>query len=287
MLQSRVAAVLAALLFLPLAACGGGGNSKSNASASGSPAAAPAGAPGNISVAGSTAMLPLVKQAAVDYQSKHPDVKISVSGGGSRVGLTQAAQKAVDIGDSDIPPVNEPGLVDHQVAVVTFGIVVNPKSGVKNLTTQQIRGIFSGSITNFKQAGGTDQQITVINRPRSSGTRAVFVKNILAGTEPTENGLTQDSSGTVATMVGQTPGAISYVAMNYVRSGQLQAVSIDGVAPSDANVQSGKYKYWSYEHMYTNGQPAAQVADFINYVKTDNALLKQLGFLPVGSMRAK
>jgi len=88
-------------------------------------------------------------------------------------------------------------------------------------------------------------------------------------------------------MVGQTPGAISYVAMNYVHAGQLQAVSIDGIAPSDANVQSGKYKYWSYEHMYTNGQPGAQVADFINYVKTDNSLLKQLGFLPVGSMHGK
>ncbi len=287
MLQSRVAAVIAALLFLPLAACGGGGNTKSGASASGSPAASAAGAPGNISAAGSTAMLPLVKQAAVDYQGKHPDVKISVSGGGSRVGLTQAAQKAVDIGDSDIPPANEPALVDHQVAVVTFAVVVNPKAGVKNLTTQQVRGIFSGAITNFKQAGGSDQQITVINRPRSSGTRAVFVKNILAGSEPTESGLTQDSSGTVATMVGQTPGAISYVAMNYVHAGQLQAVSIDGIAPSDANVQSGKYKYWSYEHMYTNGQPGAQVADFINYVKTDNSLLKQLGFLPVGSMHGK
>lgn len=282
MLQTRVAAVLAALLVLPLAACAGGENSKSNASASGSPAAA-----GNISAAGSTAMLPLVKQAAVDYQSKHPDVKISVSGGGSRVGLTQASQKAIDIGDSDIPPVNEPALVDHQVAVVPFGVVVNPQAGVKNLTTQQIRGIFTGAITNFKQAGGADQQITVINRPRSSGTRAVFVKNILGGTEPTENGLTQDSSGTVATMVGQTPGAISYVAMSYVHPGRLQAVSIDGVAPTDANVQSGKYKYWSYEHMYTNGQPSAQVADFINYVKSDNALLKQLGFIPVGSMHVK
>jgi phosphate transport system substrate-binding protein len=74
--------------------------------------------------------------------------------------------------------------------------------------------------------------------------------------------------------------------MSYVKPGAQDAVSIDGVAPTDATVASGKYPYWSYEHMYTNGQPGAQVADFINFVKTDNALLKQLGFMPTSAMKA-
>jgi phosphate transport system substrate-binding protein len=283
MLRKIVLSALIAGLIVPLAACGGGQSKGSNAATS----TASSGQPGSISVAGSTALLPLVKQAAVDYQSKHSNAKISVAGGGSRVGITQVAQKGVDIGDSDIPAVNQPSLVAHQVAVVTFGVVVNPQSGVKNLTTQQLRQIFSGATTNFKEVGGADQQITIINRPRSSGTRAVFVKNVLGGKEPTESGLTQDSSGTVATMVAQTPGAISYLAMSYVKPGQQNAVSIDGVAPTDANVSSGKYPYWSYELMITNGQPSAQVADFINFVKTDNALLKQLGFMPVSAMKTK
>jgi phosphate transport system substrate-binding protein len=288
MLRRLAIAAIAAGLVLPLAACGGGDQGKSSSTTTttttaSSPAAA--GEAGSISAAGSTALLPLVKQAAVDYQGKHPEVKISVAGGGSRVGITQVAQKGVDIGDSDIPAANQPSLVDHQVAVVSFGVVANPKNGVKNLTTQQIRDIFSGKVTNFKQVGGADQQITIINRPRSSGTRAVFVKNLLDGKEPTESGLTQDSSGTVATMVAQTPGAISYLAMSYVKPGQQIAVSIDGVAPADANVTAGKYPYWSYEHMFTNGQPSAQVADFINFVKTDSALLKQLKFIPAGEMK--
>jgi phosphate transport system substrate-binding protein len=278
-------AALAAGLLLAMTACGGGSSSSSSSSAS--PAAGGAGAAGSITAAGSTALLPLVKQAAVDYQAKHPDVKISVSGGGSRVGITQAAQKAVDLGDSDIPAANQPDLVDHQVAVVSFGVVVNPKAGVKNLTTQQIRDIFSGRVTNFKQVGGADQAITIINRPRSSGTRAVFVKNVMGGQEPSENGLTQDSSGTVATMIAQTPGAISYLAMGYVKSGQQVAVSINGVAPTQPNVTTGKYPYWSYEHIFTNGQPSAQVADFINFIKTDSSLLAQLHFIPVGSMKVK
>lgn len=239
----------------------------------------------SIVIAGSTALLPLVKQAAVDYQNAHPEVKISVAGGGSRVGITQVAQRAVDIGDSDIPAPDQPSLVDHQVAVVTFGIVVNPQTGVKNLTTAQLRAIFSGKIKNWRQAGGAGGAITIINRPRTSGTRAVLVQKVLGGQEPSESGLTQDSSGTVATMVAQTPGAISYVGMAYVTPGQQVAVSIDGVAPTDGNVETNKYPYWSYEHMFTNGQPGAKVAGFIDYVKNDRALLQRLKFIPVDKVK--
>jgi phosphate transport system substrate-binding protein len=106
------------------------------------------------------------------------------------------------------------------------------------------------------------------------------VQNILGGHEPSESGLTQDSSGTVAAMVAQTPGAISYVGMAYVKPGSQIAVSIDGIAPNDANVLSGRYKYWSFEHMFTNGQPGAQVAGFIQYVANDRALLSRLKFIP-------
>lgn len=290
MLRKLALAAVAAGMLLPMTACSGGSSSSSSASsAPASPASSAAALAANASItaAGSTALLPLVKQTAVDYQAKHPNVKISVSGGGSMTGIAQAAAKAVDLGDSDVAPTNQPSLVDHEVAVVNFGVVVNPKSSVKNLTTAQIRDIFSGKVTNFKQVGGADQQITIINRPRSSGTRAVFVKNLMGGNQPTESGLTQDSSGTVATMVAQTPGAISYLAMGYVKPGQQIAVSINGVAPTDENVESGKYPYWSYEHIFTNGQPSAQVADFINFIKTDTALLKQLHFIPVASMKAK
>ncbi|MEO6912754.1 MAG: phosphate ABC transporter substrate-binding protein, partial [Candidatus Baltobacteraceae bacterium] len=231
--------------------------------------------------------LPLVKQAALDYQAEHPSVKISVSGGGSRVGITQAAQKGVDIGDSDIPAPQNPSLMDHQVAVVTFALISNPSVGVKNLTEEQIVGIFSGNTTNWKQIGGKDQAITVVNRPRSSGTRAVFVRKLTGGQEPTENGLTQDSSGTVVTTVAQTPGAISYVSTGYLKKGGITALSIDGVAPLEANVISGKYPFWSYEHMFTLGHARPNVAAFIQYVKTDKALLNQLGFTVVGEMKVK
>ncbi len=280
MKRSSVSIFAACALAAALAGCGGGSDSSRTQS---SGAAKTSGA---ILVAGSTALLPLVKQAAQDYQTKFPDINVSVSGGGSRVGITQAAQKGVDIGDSDILAPGEPTLVDHKVAVAPFAIVANPAVGVKNLTTAQVRDIFSGRTTNWKDVGGIDQEITIINRPRSSGTRAVFVERVLGGAQPMEAG-TQDSSGTVASMVAQVPGAVSYVSTNYARAAGDTALSIDGLAPSDANVIAGKYKFWSYEHMFTNGPPNNDVAAFIAYVQNDKEALAKLGFIPVSAMKVK
>ncbi len=273
MLRSFSAALPAAAALIVLTACGGGAQKTRSARGA------------DITVAGSTALLPLVKQAAIDYQASHPGVKISVAGGGSMTGLTQAAQKGVDIGNSDIPPAGQPELVDHRIAVVAFAVVVNPRVNVKRLTSAQIRAIFTGKIANWNQVGGANQPITTINRPRSSGTRAVFVQKIMGGAQPSENGLTQDSSGTVAAMIAQTPGAVSYLARGYVKPGQQVAVPIDGVGATDANVKSGKYTFWSDEHMVTNGQPSAAVADFIEFVKSDASLLRALHFIPVSAMR--
>jgi len=273
---------------LVLAACGSGSSGNtSSANSAGSPESnnAPAGSSQSITIAGSTALLPLVKQASADYQAQHPNVKINVSGGGSRVGITQAAQGGIDIGNSDIPAPDQPGLVDHRVAVVNFAVAVNPASGVTNLTKAQIASIFTGKVTNFSAVGGKNVQITVVNRPRSSGTRAVFVQKLMNGVQPLEGGLTQDSSGTVASIVQQTPGAISYVAKSYVKGPNIVPVSIDGVAPTDDNVLSGKYPFWSYEHMFTKGQPSKTAGDFISYVQNDSAALKQLGFIRVSDMK--
>lgn len=246
-----------------------------------------AGESGSITVAGSTALLPLVKQAAQEYQQRHPAVKISVSGGGSRVGITQAANKGADIGDSDIDAPGQTNLVDHKVAVATFAVVTNSNTAIKNLSKKQLQDIFSARVTNWKAVGGNDAKIVIINRPSSSGTRAVFVQRLMNNQQPTQAGLTQDSSGTVVSTVKQTPGAVSYVATSYLKGGGLTQVSIDGVAPSDAAVMNKTYPFWSYEHMFTNGQASGNVADFIRYVQNDKALLKQLGFMTSAGVKGK
>ncbi len=267
------------IVTLSLTACSNSSSSSTSKNA--------AGEPGAIAIAGSTALLPLVKQAAQEYQQKHPGVKISVSGGGSRVGITQAANKGVDIGDSDIDAPGEKNLVDHKVAVATFAVVVNDGAGVKNLSKTQLADVFSGKVTNWKAMGGNDQKIVIINRATSSGTRAVFVQRVMNNVQPTQGGLTQDSSGTVLSTVKQTPGAISYVSTSYLKGGGLTQIRIDGVAPSNSAVVNKTYPFWAYEHMFTYGRPNNNVADFIRYVQNDKPLLKQLGFMASADVKVK
>ena len=250
-------------------------------------ATVPAYADTSINIAGSTALLPLVKDAAGEYQKAHPEVKISVSGGGSGTGINQVAAKAIDIGDSDILAAGHPELYDNRVAVIGFAIVTNPSAGVKNLTKKQLQDIFTGKATNWKEVGGADQKIVVVNRPRNSGTRAVFTKTVMGGQTINESGLTEDATGTVVSIVKQTPGAISYAAFSGTRGSGLNEVSVDGVAPTDDNIISGKYPVWSYEHMFTMGAPTGEISRFIAYVSSNADLVRKDGFILIRDMKVK
>jgi phosphate transport system substrate-binding protein len=239
----------------------------------------------NITIAGSTALLPLVKDAAAAYQEAHGDVKISVSGGGSGTGINQVAAKAIDIGDSDITAPTHPELKDNKVAVIGFAVIAHPGVVVKGLSKKQLQDIFTAKVTNWKEVGGPDLKIVVINRPRSSGTRAVFTKTVMMGTAVSESGLTEDATGTVVSVVKQTPGAISYAAFSGTRGSGLTELSIDGAAPTDDNIISGKYPVWSYEHMFTNGPASGEVAKFITFVTNNADLVRKDGFIVLHDMK--
>jgi phosphate transport system substrate-binding protein len=237
-----------------------------------------------LTVAGSTAMLPLVLEASGEFQRMHPTVKISVSGGGSAAGIAQVAARAIDIGDSDILAVGHPELVDSRVAVVGFAVIANPSVHVKSLSRAQLRDVFSGKITNWRAVGGADQKIVVVNRARSSGTRAVFAKVIMGTTPLYEGGLVEDSTGTAVGVVRSTPGAVSYVALSGISGPGVTIVAVDGVAPSKATIVSGRYPIWSYEHMYTYGPPKGEAARFIAFVRGATDLVKKNKFITVSEM---
>lgn len=244
-----------------------------------------------ITVVGSTALMPLAEAAASQFMAKNPGVKVLVQGGGSGTGLTQVASGAADIGMSDIFAQEKEGidhtkLVDHRVCVVGFAAVVNPDAGVTGLTKKQLIDVFTGRVTNWKQLGGADKNIVVINRPKGSGTRATFTRYALDGAEPIES-LTQESSGAVRKMVAETPGAISYLALSYVDS-SVKALSIDGVEPTKENIVTGKYPVWSYEHMYTLGSPKGAVKEFLDYMLSDEVQkgpVVKMGFIPIVDMK--
>jgi phosphate transport system substrate-binding protein len=240
----------------------------------------------SISAAGSTALQPLVQAAAEAYQAQHGDVKISVTGGGSRTGLALVGSKSVDIGDSDILATGQDALVDHKVAVIGFSVVVNPESGVTGLTKKQIQDIFSGKVTNWKDVGGKDLAITVINRPSSSGTRAVFVKTLMGTATLDQATSTEDATGTVVQKVKQTPGAVSYASFSgtHGKSG-ITEISIDGAMANEDDVTAGKYPFWSYEHMYTNGAPTTEQSRFLAFLSSNSTLMHQTGYILVRDMK--
>ena len=149
--------------------------------------------------------------------------------------------------------------------------VVNADLGVDDLTTDQLIDIFTGKITNWKEVGGPDEEILLVTRPSSSGTRALFKNLALNGEEEASNeALETDDSGTLLQTVEQNKGAIGYVALSYlVNDDTVKTVSIDGVAPTLENTYNGNYKVWGFEHMYTNGEGSDAAQAFINYMMGD------------------
>jgi phosphate transport system substrate-binding protein len=231
---------------------------------------------GSITASGSTALAPLVKAVAQQYSTKCSGATITVNLGGSKTGLANAEAGSVNIGNSDVKadPVTQADLVDHQVAVVIFAVIVNKAVSVTNLTTDQVKSIYAGTVTNWNQVGGPNLPIVVVSRPASSGTRATFQKYILGGPEKISgpSSLTTDSTGTVITEVASTNGAIGYGATGPAKANSgVSLISIDGNASSAANVQSNTYKFWNIEHMYTKG-PATDLSQaLIDYMVSSDA----------------
>ncbi|MDQ0928457.1 phosphate transport system substrate-binding protein [Bacillus atrophaeus] len=224
--------LLMAAFMMIAAACGNAGESeKSNTgSASGEGKAS-----GSLTISGSSAMQPLILAAAEKFMEENPEADVQVQAGGSGTGLSQVSEGAVQIGNSDVFAEEKEGidakaLKDHQVAVVGMAAAVNPDTGVKDISKKELKDIFTGKIKNWKELGGKDQKITLVNRPDSSGTRATFVKYALDEAEPAE-GITEDSSNTVKKIIADTPGAIGYLAFSYLTDDKVTPLAIDGVKP--------------------------------------------------------
>ncbi|MBE3560826.1 MAG: phosphate ABC transporter substrate-binding protein [Ktedonobacteraceae bacterium] len=294
----RIVSLLAVVISLSIfiSACGGeaatpGGTPTQAATQGGSTAAGgPTCVQGSLTASGSTALAPLVKAVAEDYQKKCPGATITVNLGGSGTGLSQVESGAVDIGNSDV--FSKPGqedLVDHQVAVVIFAVIVNEKVGVTNLTTQQLKDIYGGKVTNWNQVGGPDQKIVVVSRPTSSGTRQTFQNYVLGGPEVTQGpqNLTTDSTSTVIQNVAQNAGAIGYAATGPLKQATgVKTITIDGNAPTADLVKNNTYKFWAAEHMYTKGQPKPLAKALLDYMVSDFGAeqAKAQGFVAIKDM---
>jgi len=254
---------------------------------------------GTITAAGSTALQPLAEQAGKKFTEKNPNATVNVQGGGSGTGLKLVSEGTAEIGNSDIlaetklDAATAKGLVDHKVCVIGFAMVVNKDVTVDSLTKQQVQDIFTGKVTNWKEVGGNDLTIQVINRAKSSGTRTTFIDTVMNKTAEKDGlGTMQDSNGNVRTSLKSTKGAVSYLALSYLDEAvrkDIKVLKIDNIEANKENITTGKYSFWSYEHMYTKGEAKGVAKAFIDYMMSDDnkVLIEKLGYIPSSDMKVK
>lgn len=236
----------------------------------------PTGLTGSVTMSGSSALKPLADAAVEALKAGNPDLSITVNAGGSGTGLQNVSDKTVDIGNSDVYAEEKleaekaKALVDHKVCVIGVATVVNPDVKVTSVTKQQLIDIFTGKITNWKDVGGDDLAIVIVNRPSSSGTRALFKAYALDGAEEAAGqALQEDNSGVLKTTVEQTPGSIAYLALSYTVNNTVKTIAIDGVEPTYENIYAGTYPVWGYEHMYTNGEATGSAKAVIDFMMSE------------------
>lgn len=247
---------------------------------------------GKVTASGSSALLPLLKVGQEEFYKKHDKVTVNISGGGSFTGQKQAASGAVNIGNSDVPlaaDLKDKGMVDTSLVGIPFVFVVNKDVSVDSLTNQQLVDILTGKIKNWKEVGGKDQNITLVHRAKSSGSRATIADIILKGKEFTNDAIIQDSNGAVRSAIATTPGAIGYVDAAYVDA-SVKGLKYEGVAYSLKAVQEGKYPVYTVGHMFTKGQPTGAVKAFMDYVTSaefQDKNVESKGFIPLTKLPKK
>lgn len=249
-----------------------------------------------ITVAGSTAFEPLVKSAVRSYAQFNPSVKVNVRGGGSQAGLNQVDQGKVEIGTSDYFAaqqniVNRDHLSDYRIAVVGIAVVANRKQKVDNLSSAQLKDIFSGKITNWKQVGGRNQKIDIVSRSDGSGSRKAFELNIM-GKTPIAAAEELSSNSHVEQYVARHPGSIGYLAFPYLKNGgrKLKRIKVDNVAPTAEHVKNNSWRIWAYEHMYTRGMSRGEASKFITYMLGDDVqdgMVQKAGYISIHDMEVQ
>lgn len=242
---------------------------------------------GNVDIAGGTAHIPVMKAAAKNIMDVNPDIRITVAGGGSGVGVQKAGEGLAQIGNTGRPlkdsEIEKYGLVTFPFAIDGVAIVVNPSNVAATLSKAQLKDIFSGKIRDWNEVGGAPAPISLYVREDGSGTRETFEERALdKGTSAPEANVV-NSNGAMKTAVAQDPNAIGYVGIGHL-DGTIKGVVLDGMVPSQENAANGSYKVTRLLFMNTKGEPQGLTKAFVDYIYSPEgeAIIAAAGYIPTG-----
>jgi phosphate transport system substrate-binding protein len=237
---------------------------------------------GSVTLAGSTAFQSFAEKLADAYDEAHPEVNVTVQGGGSALGISAALNGAAQIGMADLVelPPDAASLKGFIVARDGIAVVVNPANKVADIPMARIRDIYIGTVRNWKELGGKDAAITVVSREAGSGTRSSF-ESILGRLDLRTDAIIQDSNGTIRETVANDANSIGYLSYGLV-SEKIKAVAVDGQSCTTDHILSGKYRLVRPIYLLTLGEPAGATKGFIDYVlgPVGQASIKADGLLP-------
>jgi phosphate transport system substrate-binding protein len=254
---------------------------------------------------GSDTIVNLALAWAEKYQAEHPDVRISVTGGGSGTGIASLINQTVDIAnasrkikDEETAEAKSNGVdpVEHIIARDAIAVIVNPENPISQLTLKQISDIYSGKIDNWSEVGGEDRPIVRLSRETNSGTHVYFLETVIRlGNSKDKTLFSMDtlllpSSEGIIAEVRQNPNAIGYDGLGYVPK-DLKMIAIaqeqggSYVLPSIATVNDKSYPIARDLYMYTNGEPTGIVKEYLDWILSPEAqqIVADLGFVPVAS----
>ena len=249
----------------------------------------------SIIIKGSDTILPLSQAESEEFMLANPEKSITVIGGGSGVGIAALIDGEVEIAmasrkikDSEMENAEANGInpVEHVVAWDGIAVVVNPENEVKELTFDQLKGIYDGSISNWADVGGEDREITVITRDSSSGTYGYFQEEVLLDEEYRPDALVQPATGAIVQEVAQNKGAIGYIGYAYLDD-SITALALNGgegfVEATPENIMDGDYPLARPLQYYTDGEPSDLAKEYLDFVMspTGQDIVLEVGYFPV------
>lgn len=247
---------------------------------------------GNVVIKGSTTVLPIAQKVSEAFMQQHPDVKITISGGGSGEGVKALIDGSTDIANSSrfIKDKEVKQAVDKGAYPVPFAVaydcivpVVHPENTLSGITLAQIKDLYLGKIKNWKEIGGPDAPVVVISRDTSSGTYEVWEEKVMKKERVFPGALLQASNGAVVQAVSKNKNAIGYIGLGYVDK-NVKALMVDRVQGSAETTLNGTYPISRPLFMFTPGWPKGDVLKFITFVlnpQKGQKYIAEIGFVPL------